>query len=320
MGQHTRHRMSTKCHKYTTSSFSSHSPFHSQSMSDKSLGGDRQPFSSKVHGPPPAWPPVKIKIPRTFFHFKKQFVTVVSAFSKTMPFNSFSRRDSWPPTRIRVASHTDEITDDDLDSNPFSYFLTRPEDDAEGEMQNVDLSAGIEQSTEGSSSSSKQPIIRSVSPSAIQRKRLDEYAVYDDDDDDEDYIRDLKTGFAVPMSLKEYLSANDVKKINHPGRKRDREPEHKTEPAIRGRGILKSPYGRGRSRTRSLSGGAMRPHAWREPSPDVWSIPEAIEEDDGYVERETTPALMEDVGDKENGPISPMTPILKGKKRVHWAE
>lgn len=270
-----------------------------------------------LHGVSSAWQPARSRLRNTLLRFRARTSTVVTAISSNMPLNALQRRESWPPTQVRLTEDHEDIDDEDLDSNPFSFFLTRPEDVKDDEVEDIVMSAGIEGSV--AASGIPKPIIRTIEPSAEQFKRLEESAVYDDDD--EDYIRDLRSKLAVPISLQDYMLASEQRRFNHPGRRRDRDNDRRTELSLsRGRGILKAPYGRSRGRTRSWSG-ARRPHAWREPSPDVWSIPEE-DETEGNEAREATPALTDDGVEREteNMPLTPLTPSGKVKKRVHWAD
>ncbi|KAF7559556.1 hypothetical protein G7046_g4597 [Stylonectria norvegica] len=113
-----------------------------------------------------------------------------------------SRRDSWPPTQVRLkptVSTKDEPLPslDDIDQDPLTYFLTpAPEiydDDMDQAM--MDFDAGIEDSRH------LQEVVRSVSPSTLDGLRKPGYRPIspdtsseitsqdEDDEDEEDYIR-----------------------------------------------------------------------------------------------------------------------------------
>jgi hypothetical protein len=225
-----------------------------------------------------------------------------------MPFNELQRRDSWPPTILRIRD--DEATAEEtsaIDENPFSFFLTSAEElDIDDDLE--DLSAGIE-------TSSKAPAVREISPSAIQRSPL---PLEPDDEDEVEY------GFAMPMSLKEFtLRHTDGRKSRQEQRTEDRLaglgiaiPEFT---AKRGRATVRltpSRSGRGRGQTRSLS--ARRPHSWRVPSPDIGSIKEERESDEGEEDVKGQPKQELSV----SAPPSPEAvkkDMVKPKKRVHWA-
>jgi len=220
-----------------------------------------------------------------------------------MPFNELQRRDSWPPTILRISEdETDEFNA--IDEDPFSYFLTSPDelDDEE------DLSAGIESAT-------KPTQMREVSPSSLQRSPLS----FEDDDEDEEF------GIAMPLTLREFTL--------HPNDGRESRTTHRAD-GLTGLGIsipqLRSSRGRptvrlvparhvrGRGQTRSLS--ARRPHSWRIPSPDLSSIAEEKEyEEEG--KSETERKVKGDLSMSAPMPsgIEKAKPSPKPKKRVHWA-
>jgi hypothetical protein len=222
-----------------------------------------------------------------------------------MPFNELQRRDSWPPTIVRIRDETTAEETSAIDENPFSFFLTSPEDLDDDDLE--DLSAGIE-------SSSKSPQVREISPSAIQRSPL---PLEDEEDEEVEY------GFALPLSLKDFTQ-------RHSDGRRSR-AEQRTEDRLKGLGIeipefaatrgratvrlTPSRSGRRKGQTRSLS--ARRPHSWQVPSPDIGTIKEERESDDG-----------EDVKEEPKQEISVSAPpspemtkkeVVKLRKRVHWA-
>jgi len=215
-----------------------------------------------------------------------------------MPFNELQRRDSWPPTILRI---NDASVDDiqDIDEDPFSFFLTSADDLDDDE----DLSAGIE--------SSKSPQqVREISPSALQHSPLP----FEDDDDDEDF------GLSMPLSLKDFTQ-------RHSGDGRRSRASQRAEDGLAGLGIslpeLRSSRGRptvrlsrGRGQTRSLS--ARRPHSWRMPSPDLGSIKEERESDEEKIDIVPVPEMsMSAPATSKIGEAMAKKP--KPKKRVHWA-
>ncbi|KAM5356430.1 hypothetical protein ACJ41O_003076 [Fusarium nematophilum] len=217
-----------------------------------------------------------------------------------------SRRDSWPPTQMRlkptVSTKDDPLPSlDDIDDDPLTYFLTPAphidDDDLDDAM--MDFDAGIEDA------SHPRPIVRSVSPSTLDGLRKpglrpispdtsseistsnneEEEDEYDDDDDDqEDYI-------SFSPNKHGLLSLQDIFANSRP-------PVRPKSPAFgqssnntsSNNGGLLSPGSqqlRGRSRgrngrqqtARSLSARRRPGQLWREPSPDVWSIEEETEEE-----------------------------------------
>ncbi|KAH8770256.1 hypothetical protein BGZ57DRAFT_629492 [Hyaloscypha finlandica] len=225
-----------------------------------------------------------------------------------MPYNELQRRDSWPPTIIRLREEEEENLDN-IDENPISFFLTSPED-IEEFLDDEDLSAGIE-----TPESSHTPV-REISPSTLQRVPLEA-------DDDETF------GLAMPMALKDFTAKHISGRKSRAGARPDELkglgitiniPEFS---ATRGRPKVRltpSRSGRGRGQTRSLS--ARRPQSWREPSPDIWTIREERESDDEVkmtVGRADTPVSMSAPASTNLGTMAMMTPSPKPKKRVHWA-
>jgi hypothetical protein len=225
-------------------------------------------------------------------------------------FKEVNRRDSWPPTILRL--HEDDLSPEEIDANPFAYFLTSPalEEDDEYEYFE-DLSAGIEASNEP-----KTPV-REVSPSSIQRAPLETT---------EDFH--AGKGFAMPLSLRDFSIAHSNSKSEKKALNRTAEPNYIPQtpptPAIRGRGIIRLTPNRGLGRTRSRSLSSPRPHSWREPSPDVWSIPE--EKDDTGMD-DVPPLSLDWAEDSAQASSAeeavvfeePTEPVKKkAKKRVHW--
>ncbi|KAK1710308.1 uncharacterized protein BDZ83DRAFT_724078 [Colletotrichum acutatum] len=205
-----------------------------------------------------------------------------------------SRRDSWPPTLVRLAPTIpkDYPSLDDIDEDPLTYFLTPAPDleDDEDDMTMMDFDAGIEDDSE-------REIVRSVSPSSLDGldkskgrsnsppvPDLSDLATPDTDDEEEDYIRFAPHGFMIPFSLRDF--ATDGLKSMAKSKSRPSKPSDNSNvllspssfPPTRGRAPVRPGGGRGRQRTTSYR--HHRPqHVWREPSPDVWSIEEETEEE-----------------------------------------
>uniref|UniRef100_A0A4E9DY04 Uncharacterized protein n=1 Tax=Gibberella zeae TaxID=5518 RepID=A0A4E9DY04_GIBZA len=211
-----------------------------------------------------------------------------------------SRRDSWPPTQMRlqptISTKTAPLPPlDDIDDDPLTYFLTPAplldiDDDADDAL--FDFDAGIEDA------SAPRLFVRSVSPSTLDGLRkpglrpmspdssseISESNNEDDEDDDEEeeYISFSPNKHGL-LSLRDLF-------IN------SRPPTHPKTPAfnqtannalLSPTALSSSPKLRGRSRGRGRRGASSRGHSaarrpgqlWREPSPDVWSIEEETEEE-----------------------------------------
>ncbi|KAK0651732.1 hypothetical protein B0T16DRAFT_454161 [Cercophora newfieldiana] len=223
----------------------------------------------------------------------------------TGPSGSRSERES-PPTQMLLRPSHDrsdaEIDDLDLskiDDDPITYFLTPAQrlyddDDSDAMDFEMDFDAGIEDAKH------PPPIVRSISPSSLGGLGLPPPRIptppsrslspdTDRDmpltpDDHEDYMYLAGNGranpFGLPFSLKD-LAAGKLK------------TQEKGKKTTDGSLALSYPLppGAAQERARTRSGRATRrgrprttafrrsPHAWREPSPDVWSIEEEAEEE-----------------------------------------
>ncbi|KAH7412848.1 hypothetical protein BKA64DRAFT_637534 [Cadophora sp. MPI-SDFR-AT-0126] len=237
-----------------------------------------------------------------------------------MPIHELQRRDSWPPTVVRI--HDDDTEEDPIDEDPFSFFLTSPED--LDDFLDEDLSAGIE--TPDSSSP-----VREVSPSALQRSPLP-----DEDSDEDDSF-----GLAMPLSLKDFTRkhASSNGRKSRAGQRTDdlkglgiALPPNAEFSASRGRAKVRlTPpprNGRGRGQTRSLS--ARRPQSWRLPSPDIYSIKEERESDEdlkkggegqgqGKIDLESPISASAPASTNIDQVMMGVSLPKKPKKRVHWA-
>lgn len=197
-------------------------------------------------------------------------------------------RDSWPPTQLRLQ---EPEKDEEMEVDPLTYFLTptpllQADDDDDVDMFDIDLDAGIEDTTK-----KNPPIIRSISPSSLglvkgpfrpptpprSSPSSPEPLISDDEDDDgEDYIRfGVGRLHALPFSLRDFAS----QKARRATKARDASLSPPGSPSS----LSVSPSSRGRSRSSSAGRGRTpvprSPHSWREPSPDVWDIMEETEED-----------------------------------------
>jgi len=232
-----------------------------------------------------------------------------------MPYNEPQHRDSWPPTVVRICDDEAVIEETSaIDDNPFAFFLTSPDEiDIPDDDDMEDLSAGIE-------TLSKSPQVREISPSSIQRSPLPLAGNDDNDDDDDD--EEIEYGFAMPLSLEEFTARHAE------GRRlrRGQRTEDKLEglgikipkfTAKRGRGAVRLTPSRaegGRGQTRSLS--AQRPHSWRVPSPDIGSIKEERESDDGE-NGQNAPKQTLSIS-APSSPDAVKKQMAKPMKRVHW--
>lgn len=233
-----------------------------------------------------------------------------------------------------------------IDDDPLNYFLTpapsSQDDDVDMEL---DLDAGID------SPNRKSPVVRSVSPSSLDSKLtglplrpptpprscgsrspepdLDMAPTPEDEDDGESYLRfgssPLTPPFDMPFSLRDLADIRHKANMGGGRRKGKTAPATLLSPApahgspSSGRGRLSHRPGPRplaaaamdtRGRTRSWSG-RLSPHAWREPSPDVWSIEEEAEEDVVDTEMGDSAASV-----KEARAID--IPPAKPKKRVRF--
>ncbi|KAH8672065.1 hypothetical protein BGZ60DRAFT_26587 [Tricladium varicosporioides] len=229
-----------------------------------------------------------------------------------MPFNELQRRDSWPPTILRIRDEDKDTFESEIDANPFSFFLTSPDDIEDLDfLDDEDLSAGIE-------TSSSKPSVREVSPSSLQRIPLPK----DEEESGHSFM---------PLTLRDFA----IKHTTYSSGRKSRVGNHKdlglgiTFPeyaAMRGRPrvrLTSSIATRGRGRARSWS--ARRAQSWREPSPDIFTINEEREHEEHERDMEKlrggspkiviTPASSDDDEPaRKNVDLSP-----KPKKRVHWA-
>lgn len=296
----------------------------------------------------------------------------------TMPFNQLRRLDSFPPSIVHISPSThhraslpslalqdltnkplptvpDHKEEEDIDSNPISFFLTTPadshdfgsdEDDVEffsehDDFNDIfsddeDLSAGIEGSEEDLRKRDTE--VREISPSSLQRQR------------EEDAAAEADCGFAMPLSLKDF-AARPVAPITINTTGRSSRTGHRASTgqlAVAGMGLPVSPpmqshrdemRGRGRvklspptvsSGLRSVSwspgvgSGRRKPVSWRVPSRDLWSINEADEAFNGLSSSAPTAGnrfkLNQVVGLGIGGLKRDADGRKKDVKKVRWAD
>ncbi|KAJ9142707.1 hypothetical protein NKR23_g6992 [Pleurostoma richardsiae] len=286
-----------------------------------------------------------------------------------------SRRDSWPPTRMRLhlrpgadadaAGEPQSEQDGDpelafIDDDPLNYFLEPAplldggdsDDDDDGDLIMLDLDAGIENPKR------PPPIVRSVSPSslgglsrppprhpsppssasllqpptpprtppALSRSPPLPDEDDEDEDDGEEYVR-LTGGTSLPFSLRDFAtlrakrqerSGSSSGSNSGSGRAKASASPLLSVPArpgpsvaVRGRSAVARPTFAGPRRAHSWSGArrtTMR--AWREPSPDVWSIEE--EEEEHHQQEE------EDLVESEGGELGKTVETARAKKKVRF--
>ncbi|KJZ77746.1 hypothetical protein HIM_02923 [Hirsutella minnesotensis 3608] len=237
---------------------------------------------------------------------------------------AWSRRDSWPPTQVRLnPTITKSCSDprpllEDIDENPLTYFLTPSVDNDTECFEDEDMifDAGIEDS------SLPREIVRSVSPSSLEglsktrglaaSPDFDSDGLTTDDDDEEDYIR-FSPGSPSPLSSLRNMTIDGFRlRPRSPifGRAADGLLSAASFPAarpVRGRTAARM-MRPAQSRTMPVR---PRPgRLWREPSPDVWSIEEETEED----------VLRSQTGDaqRHEEPVVEKKAAAKPKKKVRF--
>jgi hypothetical protein len=183
-----------------------------------------------------------------------------------------SPRGTWSPTPLQI--QTCDI-EHDIDANPLAYFLSSSDDD---ETDDDNDEADEARSTRRHSSPSEiggggniaaatafdMPVSDVASIASYSQKSSSQHSASER---------------MVPLTLKEFSDSYD-QSHGVTSLKRDTLHWASTLTLNRGRGVFKSTRGRNRTRTRSLP--SRRAHVWREPSPDVWSIPE--EDEDGHTD------------------------------------
>lgn len=204
-----------------------------------------------------------------------------------------SRRDSWPPTQLRLARSISHKTEpqpllQDIDQDPLTYFLTPAVGDDGMDLDDedehmMDFDAGIEDA------SHPRQIVRSLSPSSLQGLRRptivrqpspdfdsDDFTS-EDEDDDEEYIRFSPSQNSLFLNPAQILYNSGVRSRSPVFSQTD---SGYLSPASYPGAIPQAHSLAGRrSFNRSFSARARQGHLWREPSPDVWSIQEETEEE-----------------------------------------
>ncbi|KAG6109328.1 hypothetical protein E4U31_006936 [Claviceps sp. LM219 group G6] len=246
--------------------------------------------------------------------------------------DTWSRRDSYPPTQIRLSrcnKNEPRPLLQEMDENPLTYFLTPSRLDInikDFDAEDLLFDAGIEDSNH------PHECVRSVSPSTLDglskmrakavSPDFDAEAITTDEEDEDDYIR-----FPAPSPSRSRSkgpeNARSSCKISPVGRSRT------TSDAFLSPGTVSpsSPTLRATPRGRARQSLAQRYSAankapprplrlWREPSLDVWPISEETEEDVLSMEEESEvlrPAIAQAVRGSLGRGLT-----MKPKKRVRF--
>ncbi|KAM4061251.1 hypothetical protein HRG_009871 [Hirsutella rhossiliensis] len=237
----------------------------------------------------------------------------------------WSRRDSWPPTQVRLNPSMSKASSDprplleDIDDNPLTYFLTPGNDMGDVGYEDMVYDAGIEDSSQ------PRDIVRSVSPSSLEglgnpkaraaSPELDSDGLTTDEDDDEDYVRFSPGSPSRLASLRNIaidgLRLRTMSPVH--GRAADGLLSPASYPAARTRGRSSARTQRV-GQARSMSARPRPGRLWREPSPDVWSIEEETEEE---MMRSQTDGEGDGSGTGSNGATLKKT-AARPKKRVRF--
>jgi len=225
-----------------------------------------------------------------------------------------------------------------MDDDPITYFLTPAQPSYgyadDGMDFEMDFDAGIEDAKH------PPPIVRSISPSTLgglsvppprmpTPPRRSESPDLDHDmpsigstpEDAEEYIHFAARGrphsFGLPFSLRDFTASKPRKFANTP--RSESPPTSAPYPGRPGQRTALRPASTRRSRPRALTP-RRSPHAWRSPSPDVWSIEEETEEalksdmeDSAVIEGERTASA----GVVHKSKVIDI-PAAKPKKRVRF--
>ncbi len=167
------------------------------------------------------------------------------------------RSHSWPPFRI----HHDQPKQD-IDENPFAFFVSVPE--TAGAVAEDSLAAGIEEKARA----------RSLSPFLTRRRTVEP---------------DLAalTAESHIAKLKKWILKMEQRYFNHKVPNHIGVPENSPasplqrspgSPQLRGRGNIRGSPRTLASRVQGTRSHSAKPRAWREPSEDMWPVPEEQDE------------------------------------------
>jgi hypothetical protein len=178
-----------------------------------------------------------------------------------------SRKDSYPPTQIRI-SRPGYYQEVDIDEDPLAYFEA-----------DEYLDAGIEGKHRPRSS------VRHVSPGtldqlrSISRRRISPSRSSDvsSDSDEEDYIRFRPGGAGYERHFDGSPHTRTAKPTTRPHRSNSAPAGPTLDLTLQIRGRTQKRSAHGSSSARSVSRGPS-PRIWREPSPTVWPIAEHPDE------------------------------------------
>lgn len=246
------------------------------------------------------------------------------------------------PSIERDDGEIEDLNLSNMDEDPLMYFLTPAPYSCSGDEGmdfDMEFDAGIEDAKHPS------PIIRSVSPSSLEglsrppprpptppRSPATPDLDYDlsgtpDEHEQYDYMESSwpprrPGSVSLPRRLKDKFKVHHPKQdVGHPDSLAPPPPSpHSPRTSSRGRATSRAaaggpqqPFTTSTTGRRSRAAPArLSPHAWREPSPDVWAI-----------EEEPEAELHSEVGDGgsflENAGVGPVDiPAAKPKKRVRF--
>ncbi|KAG5978546.1 hypothetical protein E4U55_006070 [Claviceps digitariae] len=214
----------------------------------------------------------------------------------------WSRRDSYPPTQIRLPrcdKNEPRPLLEDIDQDPLTYFLTPSDMDHDMDDFAADdmlFDAGIEDNN------NPREFVRSVSPSTLDglgklrakavSPDFDSDAITTDEEDDEDFVRFAppRTSFLTPLR-RSFRGENRSPRSKSPSSGRPTGDDFlNLDASFQDTSSSSSAPRTTMSRRRPLhpldrsypAGSKLPPRAlrlWRQPSPDVWSISEETEEE-----------------------------------------
>jgi hypothetical protein len=249
----------------------------------------------------------------------------------------------WLPAQVRLRPHPAAVGEEDgqiedfdlsdMGDDPIAYFLTPApsSDDEDFDAMDIDYDAGIEDA--------KHPprIVRSISPSNLEglarppprpptpprspgtppTPELEMLGGTPDDDDGEEYVRfagALRRPLDRPFGL-EALAAAASARANKQGKTADALLSANSAPLRLGvrplHGVSAGGWTRGLPTRPS-------PRAWREPSPDVWSIEEETVEE---LDSDLGPGVSEEENNTGHRPRKTKAidiPAAKPKKKVRF--
>ncbi|KAI9773281.1 MAG: hypothetical protein M1835_006163 [Candelina submexicana] len=197
-----------------------------------------------------------------------------------MSFLTHHSRHSWPPFvhfATSPAVPQSPFTNPTIDEDPFSFFVSP--DPSEGIDSIDDWTAGITSSVSAHKSPSSIPVAASASPLSRFRFHRNTYTATSS------ITEAAKTPTAILRRWTAYVEKHQPQLLfRHQTHSSSRSSSPASSPAssprlgqaaTRGRGTDElAARARGRTQSRSRS---SRPHSWREPSMDLYTLPEERE-------------------------------------------